>query len=310
MKIRIKSAVRGAAVLATVALALTACTNVSAVNSNASQKGGASAAAFDPTTIGKDEALAALVPTTIKSRGTLIIGTTPTYAPGEFLGGPDNNTPMGYDIDFAKAIAATLGLRVDVQSADFSSILPSLGPKFDLGLGSFTINKKRLDAVNMVSYFEAGTSWAVQKGNPKNFTLDDVCGKSVGVQTGTVQETDDITKRSSQCTASGKKAIDVVSLKTQAEVSTRLANGSIDAMAADSPVIGYAIQQTGTLEKTGDVYGSAPEGIAVVKSDVAFAGLVQKVITKLMTDGDYKKILGNWNVADGALPKSELNPAL
>jgi len=48
----------------------------------------------------------------------------------------------------------------------------------------------------------------------------------------------------------------------------------------------------------------------VVKGDVAFAGLIQKVIAKLMTDGDYKKILDNWNVADGALPKSELNPAL
>jgi polar amino acid transport system substrate-binding protein len=161
----------------------------------------------------------------------------------------------------------------------------------------------------MVSYLSAGTSWAVPEGNPKKFSLEDVCGKSIGVQTGTVQEEPDLKDRNAKCLAEGKKPIDIVSLKTQTDVTTRLVNGSIDATAADSPVIGYAIQQTGTLEKTGDVYNAAPEGIAVVKSDKAFAELIQKVMAKLMADGSYKKILETWNIADGAIATSELNPA-
>jgi len=305
MTISMTTATKGAAALVISALALTACTNASATNTGAKPGSTSSAAAFDPTTIAKDDAMASKVPDAIKSRGTLIIGTNTTYAPGEFLGGPDNRTPMGYDIDFAKAIGATLGLNVEFQSAEFPSIIPSLGPKFDLGLASFTINKKRLEAVNMVSYLSAGTSWAVQKGNPKKFSLEDVCGKSIGVQTGTVQEEPDIKDRNTKCLAAGKKPIDIVSLKTQTDVTTRLVNGSIDAMVADSPVIGYAIQQTGTLEKTGDVYNGAPQGIAVVKSDTAFAELIQKVLAKLMSDGSYKKILESWNVTT-----TELNPAV
>ncbi|MFJ3958052.1 ABC transporter substrate-binding protein [Arthrobacter sp. NPDC090010] len=306
-----KTVLQSAALLAAAALALTACTNASETEGQAKPSAGGSAApSFDPTTVAKDDALAAQLPDAIKSKGKLVIGTNPQYAPGEFLA-EDGQTQVGYDMDLARAIGAKLGLKVEIQSADFPSIIPALGPKFDLGVSSFTINAKRLDAVNMISYFKAGTSWAVKQGNPKGFSLDDVCGKSVGVQTGTVQETDDLKSRNDKCVAAGKKPIDIVSLKAQTDVTTRLVNGSIDAMAADSPVVGYALQQTnGQLEKIGDVFDAAPQGITVLKSDTALAGLVQKTVSSLMADGSYTKILGSWGVADGALPKAELNPAV
>ncbi len=165
--------------------------------------------------------------------------------------------------------------------------------------------------MNFVSYFSAGTMWAGQKGNPKNFSLDDVCGRTVGVQTGTTQEEPDLKDRNAACAAAGKKPIEIVSLKTQAEITTRLVNGSIDAMAADSPVIGYAAQQTnGAVEKIGDMYSSAVAGIGVAKDDAALTDLIQKVVTKLMADGNYTKIFEQWNVADGAIAKSEINPSV
>jgi len=218
---------------------------------------------------------------------------------------------VGYDVDIAKAIGAALGLKVQVQTAEFTGILPALGPKYDLGISSFTINPERLAAVNMVSYFQAGTGWAVQKGNPKKISLDDLCGKSVGVQTGTVQEDPDLADRNKKCVAEGKQPINIVTLKAQTDLTTRLVNGSIDAMAADSPIIGYALTQTGgQLEKLGDVYDAAPQGVAVAKSDTALADVVQKTLTKLMEDGSYEKILEGWGVTDGAITKSEVNPAV
>ncbi|WP_284980221.1 ABC transporter substrate-binding protein [Arthrobacter sp. fls2-241-R2A-200] len=307
----VTSTLKAAAVIAIGALALTGCTNASQAgpSSAASASGGANAS-FDPTTITKDDALAAMVPAALKSKGTLTVGSDTSYAPAEFLGA-DGQTPVGYDVDIAKAIGATLGLKVQVQTAEFTGILPALGPKYDLGISSFTINPERLGAVNMVSYFNAGTAWAVQKGNPKKFSLDDVCGKSIGVQTGTVQEDPDLSGRNKKCAADGKPAINIVTLKNQTDVTTRLVNGSIDAMAADSPIIGYALAQTnGQLEKLGDVYDAAPQGIAVAKSDTALAALIQKTLTKLMADGSYKKILTGWGNAEGAITTSEVNPAV
>jgi polar amino acid transport system substrate-binding protein len=305
------SKLKAATVLAIGALALSACTNASQTGTSGgtASPSGSAKTSFDPATVQKDDALAAMVPSAIKSKGTLTVGSDTTYAPAEFLG-PDGQTPVGYDVDIAKAIGATLGLKVQVQTAEFTGILPALGPKYDLGISSFTINKERLSAVNMVSYFNAGTAWAVQKGNPKKFSLDDVCGKSIGVQTGTVQEDPDLSGRNKKCTADGKQPINIVTLKNQTDVTTRLVNGSIDAMAADSPIIGYALTQTnGQLEKLGDVYDAAPQGIAVAKSDTALADVIQKTVNKLIENGSYKKILEGWGNAEGAITKSEINPA-
>ncbi|NYE95488.1 polar amino acid transport system substrate-binding protein [Psychromicrobium silvestre] len=306
MKITSKALAKSLAILAVGAVALTGCTNASQQQPSSSSSG---AASFDPTTVAKDDTLAAQVSDTIKTRGTLLIGADTSYAPAEFLGGNDGRTPLGYDVDLSKAIAATLGLKVEVQTADFNGILPALGSKYDLGISSFTINSERLKAVNMVSYFNAGVQWAVQKGNPKNFSLDDVCGKNIGVQTGTVEE-EDVTARSKKCTDAGKAAINIVSLAKQAEVTTRLTGGAIDAMSADSPVTRYAISQTGDkLELLGSETDAAQQGIAVAKTDTALADLVAKVVNKLMADGTYKKILDAWSNSAGAIDKAVVNPA-
>jgi polar amino acid transport system substrate-binding protein len=203
-------------------------------------------------------------------------------------------------------------LDAQLVTAGFDTIITGVqGGKYDVGVSSFTINDKRKQQVNMVSYFNAGTLWAVQKGNPKNFSVDDICGKTVGVQTGTTQEDPDVAGRSKTCTDAGKPAVNIVTLKTQTDVTTRLVNGSIDAMSADSPIIGYALSQTGgKLEVLGDVYDAAPQGIAVAKGDPALAEVMSKVMNKLISDGTYKKILDAWNNSTGAVTKSEVNPAV
>ncbi|MEA5457072.1 ABC transporter substrate-binding protein [Sinomonas sp. JGH33] len=304
-------ALQGSVALALSALALTGCTNASETSAAQPASSGGAAASFDPSTVQKDEALASQVPAAIKARGTLVIGSDTTYAPAEFLGGSDNHTPMGYDVDLAKAIGAKLGLKVDVETAEFAGILPALGPKYDLGVSSFMITKKRLAAVNFVSYFDSGTLWAVQKGNPKKFSLDDVCGRTIGVETGTIQEDPDLKDRSDKCVKAGKSAINVISLKSQTDINTRLVNGTLDAMVSDSPTIGYAVQQTsGAVEKLGDTYNSGPGGIAIAKDDTALANLIGQTLNKLIDDGTYKKVLSSWNVADGAVAKAEVNPSL
>ncbi len=303
--------VKGATILTTCVLALSGCANGSGSGGNVSTQVGSPVASFDPATVKADETLASQVPAAIKSKGSLVIGSDTTYAPAEFLGGADNRTPMGYGVDLAKAIGATLDLKVDIQTAEFTGILPALGPKYDLGISSFSITNERLKAVNFVSYLSAGTTWAVQKGNPKKFSPDDVCGRSVGVQTGTTQEDPDLKTRNDECVKAGKQPVNVVTLKNQTDVTTRLVNGGIDAMIAESTLIGYAIQQTnGAVEKVGKVYNTSPVGIAVPKNDQALAELIQKTVAKLISDGTYKTILDSWNNADGAITNPEVNPTV
>ena len=169
-----------------------------------------------------------------------------------------------------------------------------------------TITEERLQSVDFVSYYRAGSTWAVKKGNPKKLDTSGMCGAKIAVQTGTVQE-EEANTIAKGCEADNKA--EVMSYKRQAEAATAVATGKADAFYADSPVAGYAISQTdGQLEALGDVEGVAKQGIAVKKGNTQLAEAVQKAVQKLMDDGTYMKILKHWGVESGALDKAEINP--
>ena len=219
----------------------------------------------------------------------------------------DGKTPVGFDVDLSKALAAVFGLKENTVSSTFDSIIPSVGSKYDIGISSFTVTKERLEAVDFVSHFNAGSAWAVKKGTPNKVDTSDLCGKKVAVQTATMQETA-ANKMAKQCKADGKAEMDVISSKLQTDVTTNVVTGKADVFYADSPVAGYAIAQTdGELETLGKTEGIAPEGIVVKKGDQQMDEALQKALQKLIDDGTYMKILKYWGVQDGAISKPEIN---
>ena len=261
---------------------------------------------YDVSGVKKDDAIAKLVPAYVTKDGKLTIGMDTSYAPAEFLA-EDGKTPVGFDVDIAKALAGVFGLEADPQTSNFDSIIPSVGTKYDIGISSFTVTKERLQAVDFVSHFNAGSSWAVQKGNPKKVDTSDLCGKKVAVQTATMQETA-ANKMAKQCKADGKPTMEVISSKMQTDVTTNVATGKADVFYADSPVAGYAIAKTdGELETLGKAEGVAPEGIVVKKGDNQMDEALQKALQKLIDDGTYMKVLKYWGVEDGAISKPEIN---
>lgn len=306
---------------AAVTLSLAACSSSQPGSASGSPQasGGSSAptttsSTFDPTTVTKDDAIAALLPDKVKTAGTLAVGSDTSYAPAEYLA-EDGTTPVGYDVDLTKAIAAVLGLKANIQSADFTGIIPAIGSKYDVGISSFTINADREKQVNMIEYFNAGEAFAVPKGNPGKIETtgapNNVCGKTVGVQTGTVEDDELTNAVTKACTDAGKPAPNPLRYAAQSDVTTNLVGGKADVMFADSPIIAYAIAQTnGQLEQLGDVFESAPQGIVVAKDDQALTTAIQKAVQKLIDDGTYGKILAAWGNTAGAVKTATLNPSV
>ncbi len=256
-----------------------------------------------------DNDLAAKVPDAIKADGVIKVGTDATYAPAEFLD-TDGSTVIGFDVELFNAVAQKLGLKAEYESAPFDAILPAVqSGKYEIGVSSFTINAERLQSVNMVSYFSAGTQWATKTGNPAQVDPDNACGKKIAVQVGTVQ-LDDITARSKACTDAGKPEITIDQYQAQSDATAAVVSGKNDAMLADSPVGAYAVKQSnGQLEVLGDIYESAPYGYAVPKDQTAFAEVLKEAVQAVIADGSYKAALEKWGVEGGAITTSELNPA-
>ncbi|GAB3140113.1 ABC transporter substrate-binding protein [Amycolatopsis sp. NPDC004378] len=274
----------------------------------ASSSAAPGASSGDTGTVAKDDSLAAMVPADVKTDGKIVVGQDQSYPPNEFQ---DGGKATGFDVDLGTAIGQVLGVQMEFQNSSFDGIIPGIGAKkYEMGISSFSINKDRLQSVDMISYYSAGTSLAALKGNPDGLKADDLCGKKIAVQKGTTQ-VEDLDKKNAACTGSGKPAIEVTQLQAQTDVNLALTAKRVQGELADSPVIDYAVKQTnGQLESVGAPYDTAPYGIVLPKNSGDFGKAVQGAIQKLIDSGAYKKILDKWGLnAAGAVTKSEINPA-
>jgi len=258
-----------------------------------------------------DKEAAALVPQEIKDKGTLTVGTDASYAPNEFLAG-DGKTIQGFDIDLFTAVAKKLDLEVEFANAKFDSIITGAqGGKYDVGVSSFTVNPERMEQVNMVSYFSAGTQWASAPGNPKDVDPEKPCDATVAVQKGTVQEEEDLPAKIDACKKAGTPMRDPLVYTGQDQATAAVVSGKADAMLADSPVVAYAVEQSeDKLEALGDIYDAAPYGYVVPKDQTAMADALVAALKSLEEDGGYMKALEPWGVEDGAITDFAVNPEL
>lgn len=257
-----------------------------------------------------DDDLASMVPEEIAEDGILSVGSDTTYAPGEFIA-EDGQTIVGFDVDLFKAVAQKLGLEAEFETAPFDSIIAGVGSgRYEVGVSSFTINPERMEQANMVSYFNAGTQWATQAGNPEDVDPDNACGLSIAVQKGTVQ-VEDLEARSEECTAAGEEPITIDQYEGQDEATAAVVSGKDAAVLADSPVMAYAVEQTdGQLELLGEIYDAAPYGYVVAKDQTEFAQAIADAVAALIEDGTYEEILTEWGVEDGGIDDPTVNPTV
>jgi polar amino acid transport system substrate-binding protein len=254
---------------------------------------------------GANAAAVAKLSAALKAAGTVKVATDASYAPNEFFG-TDNKTIQGMDVDLGRAIGQDLGLTFQFSNVSFDSIIPSLGNRYDLGMSSFTDNKDREKVVNMVDYFSAGTSFMVKKGSSLNpSTVADICGKKVAVEKGTTQ-LDDVTAQKKKC------SLTVLAFPDQNQANLALQSGRADVVLADSPVNAYAAKQSnGQFSIVGQVYGTAPYGIAVPKTGkyAGFADAIKLALQDLKTKGVYDQILQKWGIASGGISDFTINGA-
>jgi polar amino acid transport system substrate-binding protein len=310
---------RTLAILATLLFAFTAlvagCGSSNDDNSGSSGGGGSSGGSGDLTAtpginVAKDAKVAALVPKSISSKGTLTVAADATYPPDEFIGS-DGKTVIGMDADLAKALASVMGLKSSVKNITFDSIIPGLAAnKYDLGMSSFTDTKEREATVDFVTYLTAGTTFYVKAdGGPTINGFDDLCGKSAAVERGTIQA-DAIAEQSKKCKANGDDPVDLQVLPDQNAANLAISSGRADVGAADTPVAVYIAEKSnGQFKTTGKPVPPEPYGIAIPKD----SGLQQPVlegVKALIADGTYEKILKYWGLEDGAIDNPEINGAV
>lgn len=263
---------------------------------------------YDLSGIEADPDVVALVPESVAADGKLTNGVAANYPPAEFFA-EDGTTITGFDIQLADAAARRMGLELDNQHAEFASILPAVGTKYEVGISSFSLTAERMEAMNFAVYLQAGSQWGVAAGNPSDFDPAAPCGAVVGVQTGTIQH-DELKVKQEQCQADGKD-LTITPYNSQQDVTTNLLGGKVDAMFADAPVIANAITKTSNgVESIGELEAASYVGAITAKTDdgLALSQALAAAYQSLIDDGTYEELLTTWGVDVGLLEKAEVNP--
>ncbi len=247
---------------------------------------------------------AKLVPASL-AKTTLRIATDATYAPDESMSG---TTMVGFDVDLMKAIATTLGVKINENNVTFDSIIGGIkAGKYVVGNSSFTDTKAREGQVNFVDYFQAGEAVYAKTSSSVKFTgLKSLCGLSVAVETGTTEQSDAVNTKK---TCSSSKPLTVLAYPTRTSADLAVASGRAQLGFLDSQVAGYVVSQSkGAFKLVGSAIEVAPYGFATPKTPagLGLAKAIQAAVKTLIANGTYGAILAKWGVSAGALPTSKI----
>lgn len=222
----------------------------------------------------------------------------------------------GIDYDLGQAIGARLGVRFDFSPQKFDGLLPAVqAGKFDVVMSAMTDKKERQAAVDFVDYINAGPGWLVKKGNPTGLAkITDVCGKAVGVQSGTHHQ-ELLKDRQATCAAAGLPKIEVMAFAKDSESQLALRSGRVIADYLDEVTAAWVASSTDDGKVfstvTGDTavgpHSPSPMGIGVSKSDPRLSRSIQAALQSLMDDGTYLKVLNKYHVPGIAVPKATIN---
>lgn len=222
----------------------------------------------------------------LKTPGVLTVASDIPYAPFEFTD-PGSTEVKGFDVDLVKAIAETQGIT-DVRFVDqgFDSIILSIKQgRFDMSASAWTITPERAKQVAFGDgYLSANQAILVRADDDSVSTLDDLQGKTIGAQRGTVGA--DLGNTVEGAT--------VKTYDTGDDAFNALAQGRVDAAITDFPVVAYAAAQKPTLKVAAEVPGNLELGLMFPQDNTALKAAFNEGLAEIKANGTYDQIYSTW----------------
>ena len=302
---RVKAAM--SVVVLTAAMSLTACSS----NGGTVPAGGGGAATTEHTDdisagVQPDPAAVALLPAEVKAKGTLVSAEDLTSPPTTFMAA-DNKTPIGFNPDIARLIAAKLGLKLDIKNVKFDVIIPGLqGNRYDLTVSTMGTSAERLKVLDMINYFTNGSTVATASGNPKHLAMDSLCGATLGVQSGSTQELKWLPKLNQEnCVSKGKDPIKAVTLPSVSDALTQVASRRIDGVFYDATSLNWAkAKQPNAFDVLQPVLNPLPVAVAL-NLNSPLTPAVQAALQSIIDSPKYQEALTRWGFTGLGVTKAE-----
>lgn len=223
----------------------------------------------------------------IKAAGVVKVATFDANPP---FGAVDAKTHdiVGYDVDFAKALAKSLGVKLQLVATNPANRIPLLqSGKVDLIVADITITPERAQVIDFSTpYFVTGQQFLVPVEGKDS--LDAYSKARIGAVKGTTGE-QTLHQRFPQ---SRVLAYDDIPLAL-----TALRNGNVQAITQDSTILAGLLAEAPDKAKfkiLPDLLSKEEIGVGVSKGETALLKAVNDELVKLERNGEAAKIYDTW----------------
>ncbi|GAA2104587.1 MULTISPECIES: ABC transporter substrate-binding protein [Brevibacterium] len=266
---------------------------------------GALAVGDDVPLTGEIAAIAQMVPEDVAEDGALTVVTSDGMAP---LNVPDTATGEveGFNPDLARQVGAVLGLEVDIHAVTLDQIIPGIeAGRYETTFSNMSIEPERLEVLDFVQYYFSSTGLGVLAGNPAGVDPERLCGKTVGVATGSFQMTKVLPDLSEECRSEGLPPVDVSAFPDQQKAALALLSGRVDATSMDGPVLAFASAQEPRIEEGARMTEGSNVGIGVPK-DTGMAEAMSAAVQELMDNGVYERLLDKYGMRELGIDEAKV----
>ncbi|PPS41015.1 ABC transporter substrate-binding protein/permease [Chroococcidiopsis sp. TS-821] len=215
---------------------------------------------------------------------TLVMVTSADYPPYEFRDTAAGSEIIGFDIDIANYIARELGFELKIQDTDFNGIIPALqSQRADFAMAGMTPTEERRQNVDFSDiYYEAkNTIVALQGSNLRE--PEDLAGKRVGVQLGSIQET----------TAREFENVTVVPLNRTGEIIQEVKARRVDAAIIEDTIARGFVANNPDLEFNTIDAGEGGSAIAFPRGSPLVDDF-NRVLRQMQSSGEMERLVNKW----------------
>jgi polar amino acid transport system substrate-binding protein len=225
----------------------------------------------------------------------VVVGNDPTYPPME-KDDEQTNQIVGLDPDLMNEIAKLINIKPEFKTANFDTIFTALQKKeYDAVMSSVSVTEERKKIVAFSDpYLTVGQIVVINTSNTKIKGYQDLASGevTVGAQTGTTGETAALEK--AKVPDNKLKRYQTIDLAF-----ADLANGSIDAVVADSPTVANYTSQpqySGKLAPVGEPFTTEDYAIAVNQSDTELLNAINAALKQIKSGNTIQQLKDKYKV--------------
>lgn len=223
----------------------------------------------------------------VKKKGVLVAGVKDSTPPFGFA---DRKTGeiVGYDIDFVRAIAERLGVKLQLKPVTSANRIPELiEGNIDIIAATMSKNPNREKIIDFSdTYFKTGQKFLVKKGTANS--LKDLENKTIATARGSTSE---LTVRKALPKANIQLFDDYI------WAARALRMGAVDAVTTDGAIL-YGIlsmaEKKGDYEISDFQISTEEYGLGVRQGDRRFLEFVNAALREMDKSGEARKIYDKW----------------